>query len=529
MKKKLGLALVLTLAIVCGAGLLLFTPKQAYPPLGPSKEGRPLAVAHYLAAEEDEKIRLALQILAPGAGIEAIRIDNLVGPPSLWRSDGVYDEARPITVTRKGETLTDGSAKMDFGPLSQREEILELTLVDDGSFKNQQTDFRVTVFLADGRRSNCILKVFGFQPPPGSEEPSAHSEAATARDAIGRPGMFSWLKNIDDYLPSRKNDQDTSDRQAEMFSWLQGFDITDYLPSQKKDYQYSQDASERLGGIFSGLKNFDLADYLPSRAKVRDAQEDASDRTTGMFSGLEKIFRFGQGKTFTNSIGMEFVLIQPGKFTNTWTTKNDFDEDVLEHRIVTISRPFYLGKYEVTQEQWVAVMGAGSNTSRLKGRSNPVEMVSWDDVHKFIQILNQKEVGKKYRLPTDAEWEHAARAGSVTKWFFGNDPAALGRYAWIENNAQGSTQSVGQKKANPWGLHDIYGNIQEWVQDWHGGEYHGSEVTDPIGPASGSHRIIRGGSYYDSAENCQSSTRNYYSPDGRNFSIGFRLAFTPDQ
>ena len=132
-------------------------PLAAYPPLG-SPEGQPVAAAHYLAAEEDGKIRLAVQVLAPGAGIEAIRIDNIVGPSALWRSDGAGVEARPITVTRKGETLTDGSAKMNIGPLGRDEELLELTLTDNGAFKGRQTDFRVTVFLAGGGRANCLLK-----------------------------------------------------------------------------------------------------------------------------------------------------------------------------------------------------------------------------------------------------------------------------------------------------------------------------------------------------------------------------------
>jgi formylglycine-generating enzyme required for sulfatase activity len=226
-----------------------------------------------------------------------------------------------------------------------------------------------------------------------------------------------------------------------------------------------------------------------------------------------------QEKTFTNSIGMEFVLIPAGQFSR---------GEVQPASLVTISRPFYLGKYEVTQEQWVAVMGEGSNPSNFKGHKNPVENVSWDDAQKFIQKLNEKEGGKKYRLPTEAEWEHAARAGTRTEWFFGDNQAALGEYAWFRGNSQGTTHPVGQKKPNPWGLYDIYGNVGEWVQDWTG-EYPKEAVTDPTGPTRGSYRVNRGGGWGLAAEFCRSASRFRFAPVVRDNSLGFRLAFSPGQ
>ena len=240
-------------------------------------------------------------------------------------------------------------------------------------------------------------------------------------------------------------------------------------------------------------------------------------------------------KTITNSIGMEFVLIPSGQFSHGWTTANteeekkDFGEAEKEvQQVVTISRPFYLGKYEVTQEQWVAVMGEGSNPSHFKGRTNPVEKVSWDDTQKFIQKLNEKEGGNKYRLPTEAEWEHAARAGTKTKWFFGDNPAALGEYAWFGGNSRKTTHPVGQKKPNPWGLYDIYGNVFEWVQDWYD-KYPNEAVTDPTGPTAGSFRIPRGGSWNHPAEDCRSAYRSWLTPGNRNIYLGLRLAFSPGQ
>ena len=227
--------------------------------------------------------------------------------------------------------------------------------------------------------------------------------------------------------------------------------------------------------------------------------------------------------TFTNSLGLEFVRIPAGKFSNTWTLRRESGEEVQRRRVVTISKPFYLGKYEVTQEQWEAVMGI--NPSKNKGRTKPVEMVSWGDVQVFIKKLNKKEGGNKYRLPTEAEWEHAARAGTDTVWFWGNDLGDLGKYAWIKGH---DNHPVGQKKPNPWGLYDLYGNVSEWVEDWFEENQEG-EVTDPAGPASGSFRVNRGGSWCYSAKVCGASARGRFTPHYRSKFLGFRLAFSPSQ
>jgi formylglycine-generating enzyme required for sulfatase activity len=191
---------------------------------------------------------------------------------------------------------------------------------------------------------------------------------------------------------------------------------------------------------------------------------------------------------------------------------------------VRISRPFYLGKYEVTQDQWQAVMG--TNPSNFKGEANlPVEWVSWDDVQEFIRKLNAKEGGTKYRLPTEAEWEYAARSGSTTTYSFGNDARQLGEYAWYSTNSGRKTHTVGQKKPNAWGLHDMHGNVWEWVQDWYG-PYVADAVTDPLGPASGSSRRLRGGGWGIGAGGCQSAERNRAMPGHRGGSLGFRLLRT---
>jgi formylglycine-generating enzyme required for sulfatase activity len=224
----------------------------------------------------------------------------------------------------------------------------------------------------------------------------------------------------------------------------------------------------------------------------------------------------------TNSIGMEFVLIAAGEFL---MGSPDSDEKAEEHERpahrVTISQPFYLGKYAVTQGQWEAVMG--TNPSEITGdRNRPVEQVSWEDIQDFIQQLNAKEGSAVYRLPTEAEWEYACRAGSTTAYSFGDDPSQLGAYSWHFDNSGLMTQPVGQKRPNAWGLYDMLGNVYEWVQDWDGA-YAPDSVTDPQGPASGSARVVRGGSWRNVAMYCRSACRYRDTPCARSFILGFRL------
>jgi formylglycine-generating enzyme required for sulfatase activity len=199
-----------------------------------------------------------------------------------------------------------------------------------------------------------------------------------------------------------------------------------------------------------------------------------------------------------------------------------YDDEKPPHQ-VRISTPFYLGNYEVTQGQWQAVMG--QNPSQFKGDALlPVENVSWKDVQEFLRRLNAREGGPKYRLPTEAEWEYAARAGTSTAYSFGDSERQLREYAWYDGNSGNKTHPVGQKKPNEWGLYDMQGNVWEWVQDWYGKDsYTSAAVTDPQGPPSGSHRVIRGGSWYYGAGSCRSAYRGHYGPGYRGGHLGFRL------
>ena len=259
-------------------------------------------------------------------------------------------------------------------------------------------------------------------------------------------------------------------------------------------------------------------------------------KVTVVFSALWVVLSFiatggvssaAELKTHTNSIGMEFVLIPAGSFMmgSDPNIEEGYDNERPLHK-VTIAEPFYLGKYEVTQGQWVTVMG--SNPSKFEGRDNPVERVSWHDAQEFIRKLNAKEGHNRYRLPTEAEWEYAARAGTSSAYFFGDDKNALSGYAWYygENPVQ-TTRPVGQKQPNAWGLYDVHGNVWEWAQDWYGERYYSeSSETDPKGPASGEYRVIRGGSWDYTAGYCRSASRADYGPDDQSGGIGFRLALS---
>ncbi len=243
--------------------------------------------------------------------------------------------------------------------------------------------------------------------------------------------------------------------------------------------------------------------------------------------GMTGVSSAAELKTHTNSIGMEFVLIPAGEFmmgTDSNVEKGSGDSERPRHK-VTISKPFYLGKYEVTQAQWMAVMG--NNPSKFKGDNNPVEMVFWNDAQEFIKRLNAREGHTRYRLPTEAEWEYAARAGTSTAYSFGDDKNKLSGYAWYDANSGDTTHPVGEKQPNPWGLHDVHGNVWEWVQDWYGKKYYAnSPETDPKGPKPGLGRVGRGGDWDDDAEACRSGFRSYGSTSYRDNDIGFRLALS---
>ncbi|MEI8376370.1 MAG: formylglycine-generating enzyme family protein, partial [Planctomycetota bacterium] len=218
-------------------------------------------------------------------------------------------------------------------------------------------------------------------------------------------------------------------------------------------------------------------------------------------------------------VKLDLVLIPAGSF------KMGDDSEKPVHK-VTITKPFCLGKYEVTQEQWEAVMG--NNPSRFKDPKNPVEQVSWDDCQQFLVKLNAKVGGQggKFVLPTEAQWEYACRAGSTGKFCFGDDEEQLGEYAWYSSNSGSKTHPVGEKKPNAFGLYDMHGNVWEWCQDWYG-TYGAEAVDDPSGPTTGSNRVNRGGGWRYNGWHCQSAYRFINVPGYRHGILGFRVSRVP--
>ena len=212
------------------------------------------------------------------------------------------------------------------------------------------------------------------------------------------------------------------------------------------------------------------------------------------------------------------------------------DKDEKLHR-VTLTRDFWIGKFPVTQEEYEALMG--HNPSHFKRGRYPVESVSWDDARAFCERLNRRYsrvLPRNYQfdLPTEAQWEYACRSGIRTALNSGKKLTSrmhscfnLDEVAWYCENANGRPHTVGRKQPNANGLFDMHGNVGEWCRDWHG--FYRSDETDPVGPASGSGRVYRGGSWYDNAGRCRSAYRSYASQGHRSFDVGFRIALVPIQ
>jgi len=242
-----------------------------------------------------------------------------------------------------------------------------------------------------------------------------------------------------------------------------------------------------------------------------------------------------QGKVVTNSIGMKLVYVPAGSFMmgspSTEEGRSKMERMEGPQHQVRISDGFWMGQTEVTQGQYKSVMNAqpwsGENYVR-ESANNPAVWVTWDDAAAFCRKLSQQE-GKTYRLPTEAEWEYACRAGTTTRFSFGDSYSSLGDYAWFDGNARKVSQQyahpVGQKKPNPWGMYDMHGNVLEWCNDWYADDYYSeSPRNDPTGPDKGSLRVHRGGSWRFTPQYCRSACRVRFTPSGRGSNLGFRVA-----
>ena len=234
------------------------------------------------------------------------------------------------------------------------------------------------------------------------------------------------------------------------------------------------------------------------------------------------------GENFTvPDLNLSMIWVKPGTFMmgSPVSEAGRYQYD-FQHQ-VTLTDGFYLGKYEVTQAQWERVMG--NNPSNFKGADNPAEKVSWNAAVDFCKKLTEMEKkagrvpqGMSYQLPTEAQWEYACRAGTTTKYSWGDDiDPKLANYL---DSGLKKTGAVGSYRPNPWGIHDMHGNVIEWCADWYG-KYPSGSVTDPIGPASGSFRVMRGGSWNATVTPLRSAKRQHITPSLRSHSLGFRVSF----
>ena len=224
-----------------------------------------------------------------------------------------------------------------------------------------------------------------------------------------------------------------------------------------------------------------------------------------------------------DGISIEMVKVEAGTFMMGATSemKDPYDWEKPVHQ-VTLTNDYYMGKYEVTQALWQAVMG--NNPSHFKGENLPVETVNWNECQEFISKLNSM-TGRKFRLPTEAEWEYAARGGKKSRGYQYSGSNSISDVAWYDGNSGSKTHPVGTKQANELGIYDMSGNVYEWCSDWYG-SYSSSSQTNPTGADSGSGRVNRGGSWYFNAGSCRLSCRDRITPDSRDYALGLRLVLS---
>ena len=301
-----------------------------------------------------------------------------------------------------------------------------------------------------------------------------------------------------------------------------------YQLAWSAEYDDSLVSLSAASGIDSGQITVTASAFANAADTVLTLQNGDNPADT-----LAVAVHLGQDMTMLpGDVPLEMVWIRPGTFMmGRYSGEQDSETDEDPQHEVTLTQGFWMGKYEVTQAQWEAVMGTTPWSGQdyvLDDPDSPAVYVSWDDAQSFISSLNTL-TGKTFRLPTEAEWEYACRAETATRFYWGDDPSysTIGSYAWFYDNAYSAGQQyahvVGQKLANDWGLYDMSGNVWEWCADWYG-TYPSGSVTDPEGPASGSIRVKRGGGWHDYGYYCRSANRGRSYPSGADGNIGFRLA-----
>ncbi|MEO6390493.1 MAG: formylglycine-generating enzyme family protein [Pyrinomonadaceae bacterium] len=378
----------------------------------------------------------------------------------------------------------------------------------------------VTGFLV---KLNGLNDGYSYRLPTEAEWEYA-ARAGTTGPYAGNLDELAWYdansdKKTHPVGKKRPNAWGLYDMHGNVWEWVQDWS-GEYATGAQTDPKGPSSGTQRVlrGGSFNywppGLRSAYRSNYAPSLRhsalgfRIVCTSATPANNTTA----IQPV----AGTPWRSPQGIDFVYVPSGSFD--MGSADGPGDEIPVHR-VTISQGFYLGKTEVTQAQWKAVMGV--NPSSNKGDNMPVQEVSWDDVMEFIRLLNSQSGGAIYRLPTEAEWEYACRAGTT-----GPYAGDLDAMAWYDANSDQKTHPVGQKQPSAWGLYDMHGNVLEWVQDWYGSYGEGAQA-DPKGAALGSGRVYRGGAFGFPATMLRSADRDYDKPDHRSYGIGFRLARTP--
>jgi len=279
-----------------------------------------------------------------------------------------------------------------------------------------------------------------------------------------------------------------------------------------------------LSLILSGCGEAALLPENATSAPVADQPEGKVDEKPAVTAKTGE--QPEESKEIVNSLGMRFVRIPKGTFL--MGSPNDDDragKDEVQHE-VTLTKDFFMSTLEVTQEQYERVMGGLPSELNSLGAKKPVNHVSWTEATNFARRLSdfpeESKDQRKYRLPTEAEWEYACRAGTQTGYSFGDSDLRIDEFAWYDGNSRSHLHEGGQKKPNSYGLYDMHGNVWEWCSDWYG-DYPSTPLTDPRGPDAGSFRVLRGGSWNFGPYSVRCARRGFNTPGDRYFNYGFRL------
>ncbi len=289
----------------------------------------------------------------------------------------------------------------------------------------------------------------------------------------------------------------------------------------------------KFSGLFIACLILSLFFILPSNTfseralkRIKNSSYPKEDAKTSV-----KPKTSGSNPHITNSLGMVFVYIKPGTFMMGSPSSEVGRDNYEKQHKVTLTKSFYMQTTEVTQGQWKAIMGENPSWFDNCGDDCPVERVSWNDVQKFIHKLNLQSSGKTYRLPTEAEWEYACRAGTTTPFNTGNCLSTTqanydGQNTYwrcSKGKDRDKSISVATFKPNVWKLYDMHGNVWEWCQDWYADNYPTGSIVDPVGPDTGKARVIRGGGWDGGEKFARSAFRRRYIPDSHPYGTGFRL------